>query len=381
MNVINPFMFSPPILYPDVFRFACPNDFSFKVNDTDIVDMYAKYNNLNKKYICLISDSAAYTEIGSYSGRTYAYSENGGNYNVTSNGSPIPWTAGSSKRHIIVIDTNSSISARIPANTIWCFMGSGCYTLVSNGPDTLQYLHLESPETFTSLPDNCLNGSGLTGELSIPVGVTYIGQNALSYCMNLTGKLTIPDSVVTLGDYCFQRNWNMIGGITFPDSITTIGRACFYDCHGFDGAIKFPANLISIGVDAFYNCVKLSGGITLPNSLVSIGVEAFNSCSGISGTLTIPTIMTAITEDCFGGTGFSKIAIPNNITTIGNHSFNGMQSLINVSIHKVTPIVIPSGVFAYMDLSKVTLHVPVGSLAAYRAAAYWSDFATIIDDL
>ena len=404
--LIDPFRFVPTIKYPDVYRFACPDDFNFIVNGIDIVDLYAKYSNANKKYIVLISDSATSTEIGTASERTYAYSENGGNYTVTANGSPIPWTAGSTKRHIIIIDTQSSIIARVPENTIWCFMGEGCYSINAVNSSTLNYLHLESPTTFTSLPDNCLSGSALTGQLSIPTGVAFIGGNALSYCQYLTGTLTIPNSVITMSPYCFLRNINMIGDIDIPESVTEIGQGCFYDCYGFNGLLKLPITLVSIGNQAFYNCNKLHGDLIIPDSVTTYGSDCFSNCYGLNGMIKLSNNAMIIKDSMFAGCNFvgdllipngvtnimfdafrecnnlnGKLTLPASLTTIGNNCFFG-PAFTRIDAHMVTPPTMnESALIVSTNAATCPLHVPVGSLAAYQAAPYWNAFTNIIADL
>lgn len=406
MYPINPYMSTPSIKYPDVYRFACPDDFNFNENTIDIINLYAQYQNANKKYIVLISDSAISTEIGSYSGRTYAYSENGGSYTITSNGSPIPWTTGSTKRHIIVIDTHSSIIARIPANTIWCFMGAGVYSLTANNASTLNYLHLESPTTFTSLPDYCLNSAALIGQLSIPTGVSLIGNNALSYCQNLTGTLKIPNSVVTLSPYCFQRNINMIGDIDIPESVTAIGVGCFYDCSGFNGLIKLPTTLLSIGNEAFYNCNKIHGDLIIPDSVTAYGSYCFAYCAGLNGIVRLSNNATVVKDSMFYGCKFigdlvipngvtniqfdafreckqfkGTLTLPESLTTMGNNCFFG-PAFTRINAHMVTPPTMNEyAIVVSTNTTICPLHVPVGSLAAYQAAQYWNEFTNIIDDL
>lgn len=64
--------------------------------------------------------------------------------------------------------------------------------------------------------------------VTIPEGVTDIGQNAFYNCSSLT-SITIPDSVTIIGTCAFY-NCTSLTSITIPDSVAVIGEAVFYGC-------------------------------------------------------------------------------------------------------------------------------------------------------
>ena len=59
-------------------------------------------------------------------------------------------------------------------------------------------------------------GSG--GDVTIPDGVTSIGDDAFSYCESLT-SITIPDSVTSIGMNAFW-GCKSLASTTMPDSVT-----------------------------------------------------------------------------------------------------------------------------------------------------------------
>ncbi|HHX95732.1 MAG TPA: leucine-rich repeat protein, partial [Clostridia bacterium] len=79
--------------------------------------------------------------------------------------------------------------------------------------------------------------------ISMPEGLTIIGENAFMGCTGLTN-------------------------ISFPEGVTSIGPGTFYSCTGLR-EISFPESLVSISDWAFQNCSSLKG-ITFNSAAVKI---------------------------------------------------------------------------------------------------------------
>ncbi len=69
--------------------------------------------------------------------------------------------------------------------------------------------------------------SSLT-DITIPNGVTKIGEYAFQNCINLT-QITIPNNVTSIGN-CAFRGCNSLEQITIPNGVTKIGYYAFSDC-------------------------------------------------------------------------------------------------------------------------------------------------------
>ena len=187
--------------------------------------------------------------------------------------------------------------------------------------------YLVIPETIegklvTSIGGAFSNCSSLTN-ITIPDGVTSIGDFAFNGCTSLTG-ITIPDSVTSIGSWAFHICINLTN-ITIPDSVTSIGDFAFWGCSSLT-SITIPNSVTSIGKRAFEDCSNLTS-ITIPNSVTSIGVAAFRDCSNLTN-ITIPDSVTSIGSRAFENcTSLTSITIPKNVTDIGAGAFQGCKEL------------------------------------------------------
>jgi hypothetical protein len=116
--------------------------------------------------------------------------------------------------------------------------------------------------------------AGLTGEYTVPDGVTSIGSNAFSYVNKLT-TVTLPNSVTSMGDFAFA--FNKMTNITLPDSLKTIGNYAFAECDNLTN-IVIPDHVETIGEMAFMDCQSLES-VQFPSSVKAIGYNVFYECS------------------------------------------------------------------------------------------------------
>ena len=92
---------------------------------------------------------------------------------------------------------------------------------------------------------------GVSGDVTIPLGVTSIDVNAFYEC-NLT-SLTIPSSVTSIGERAFY-NCSNLTDLTIPDSVTDIGDSAFRNCRSLRN-VWLPKHLEGkLGSTVFANC-------------------------------------------------------------------------------------------------------------------------------
>ena len=184
------------------------------------------------------------------------------------------------------------------------------------------------PASVTVLERGAFSGcSGLTG-ITLPAGVKSIAPRAFSGCVGLT-SVTIPDGVTGIGGEAF-RECSRLTGITLPASVTEIGRGAFEGCSGL-ADIALPAGLTEIGNSAFSGCSSLTG-ITLPAGVRKIGDAAFKGCGKLTG-MTLPAGVAIIGAWAFAGcSGITAVTIPASATSVGGGAFDTPGMTVTVDL-------------------------------------------------
>lgn len=118
----------------------------------------------------------------------------------------------------------------------WAF---GC----ENSNPTLQSVVIEA--NITEIPECCFYLQTKLTSLSLPEGITSIGNDAFTQC-KIT-SLTLPASLKTIGARAFSNN--RITQLTIPDKVETIENDAF--AYNSIGNIDFPATLVSLHATAF----------------------------------------------------------------------------------------------------------------------------------
>ena len=140
-------------------------------------------------------------------------------------------------------------------------------------PEEVKSIASFSFNGWTQIADREFYGSSLPKSITIPAGVTRIGEYAFFCCENLE-TVFIADTVTSIGQKAFY-GCKKLTTITIPSSVTSISDYCFYACTGLQEVV-LPQNLTSIGQYAFYNCFALED-IQVPSG-ASVGKDAFTNC-------------------------------------------------------------------------------------------------------
>lgn len=234
--------------------------------------------------------------------------------------------------------------------------------------NTLTYIDIESLRPYDDIyiPDKCFLDFTLLGTAKLPNKLESIGYRAFENCRVLQ-EFTIPASVNEIGESAFE-NCRMLQEFTIPASVTEIDDSAFDNCRSlsavhFGGSTEEQADdpaasqcaLQRIGNWAFYNCHQLQE-LNIPEGVTEIGNAAFYGCSYL--------------ED---------LVLPSSLQTIGDNCFSLCSKLGCIIVNAAIPPVIEAKTFYEVDRS-IPVYVPKGSLEAYKADTYWSEFRLLDDD-
>ena len=132
--------------------------------------------------------------------------------------------------------------------------------------------------------------------------------------------------------------------------------------------------ITSIGNSAFNYCNFTK--ITIPEGVTSIGIRAFYHCDSLSE-ITIPSSVTSIGEQAFSGcTNLAKVNIPEGVTSIGDYTFYECKSLSEITIPSSVTSIGKSAFSGCTNLAEVNISEGVTSIE-YEAFMACSGLKTI----
>ena len=234
--------------------------------------------------------------------------------------------------------------------------------------------------------------------------------NELQYSDIATkGKLKYLDLsnaiIVEGGIHYYMELWSSGGDIWTNFTYTSnnvISERMFWDCHALEELI-LPSSATIIKSPLFYahskSYVSLSGESETINKMnirivkIAEGNSKYDSrdnCNAIieteSNTLIagclnsiIPYSVTSIGDNAFQGCrGLTSIAIPNSVKSIGNYAFAECTGLADFYCEAEDVPITEGNSFAGSNIETVILHVPAGSVDAYRAVEPWKNFKEIV---
>lgn len=163
----------------------------------------------------------------------------------------------------------------------------------------------------------------------------------------------------------FQGKWKA----TYSDSSVTSA-----ECDSSSEITQNEINLTNlVSVEIGNNCVT------------SIGTSAFQNCSSLTS-INIPSGVTSISERAFQYcSGLTSIVIPDSVTSIGNSAFKNCSGLASITVSATKPPILGGNYafatnYPYMSRG-CPIYVPSQSVNVYKAANYWSEYASRIQPI
>lgn len=168
------------------------------------------------------------------------------------------------------------------------------------------------------------------------------------------------------GSYYDSFSNEYTGDVIIPEYVT------------FDGKTY---SVTAICSSAFRDCSGLTS-VTLPNSITSIGDHAFDGCTGLKkpiynsylfaymcrnnkGEYVIPQGISLISNTAFSGcSGLTSVIIPNSVTNIGNKAFMDCYGLTSVTIPNSVTSIGSYAFYGCSGLTSVTIPNSVTSIGS-----------------
>ena len=271
------------------------------------------------------------------------------------------------------------------------------------------YKEFSDSEVYVTHNGTPYSGNSYSGHVKIPKTVTYnskmyrvteIGQQAFKSCKKLI-SVEIPESVTKIGNGAFD--YSGLSSVNIPNSVTIIENNAFSSTQLT--SIRIPGNATQ-WERAFAGCSKLTT-VIIESGIKKIEKGAFANCTGLTS-VSIPNSVTVISESAFSScTALTSIDIPNSVTEISSTAFSGCNHLVSLKLgtgvtdifygaFRAAPLkeiyassTIPPIAYhtnSYTDtfdadiFNQCTLHVPAGSLQAYKNAEVWKNFKNIVEN-
>ena len=182
----------------------------------------------------------------------------------------------------------------------------------------------------------------------------FAGQNQLE---NLDFS-DASNNITTIESMAFSQT--LVNGLVLPNTISMLGTACFNSA--YITTLTIPP-LVTV----------------LPNSAFAYIQPVYNNETGeeLPVNIILPQNLTEIGFACFEGAWIKQIIIPDTVIKIGKTAFRYCEQLASITCLAATPPALGPDAFT-SETAGFTIKVPDASVAAYKAADGWKDYASYI---
>ncbi len=229
------------------------------------------------------------------------------------------------------------------------------------------------PATVKKIEAKAFYQSGLS-ELSLPGGLTTLGEEAFRECVNLE-EVSIPNALTIIPAYAFA-DCTSLTTLNLYAGLERINDFAFSGCSSLE-AVTIPATVERLGQNPFMNCPAISSfdleeevsftlheGVLYDSTMYTL---LYYPASKTDETFTLPEKTKEIAGGAFSSSKLKKIVLHDEITVIPESAFENCALLEEVVMGDVTEI----GNAAFKNctsLAAITVPASVKTIGDYAFA-------------
>ncbi len=255
------------------------------------------------------------------------------------------------------------------------------------GCESLEKVTLGS--SVTLIGSRAFEGCYKLSDVSLNSGLKIIGESAFNGCWALK-KIELPNTLTTIENSAFTLSG--LTELTIPSSVTEIGSGAFETTSIEE--VVIPSTVKKLGRAAFRNSALKK--VTIGSGITTLEPYTFDSCPYLES-ITLGSNIEVIGEYAFSLGNLNRfpgnLRIPKSVKSIGHGAFNlrfGYESAIFMesethptAVPDVTGLWSAFGVIQFDDETttwddRTRIYVPMNAVEAYKSAAYWSDYSSVI---
>ncbi len=245
-------------------------------------------------------------------------------------------------------------------------------------------------------------------ELQFFTGLSFFADDEFNSCTSLVA-ITIPGGVTSIGDYAFSDCSSLTSMTSYACMPPALGYEVFYNvpsvlvlnvpCHtsamyqeadgwsDFSNYEEFEYGLCPIPfADATVKAICVAhwdtngdGELSYAEAAAVTNLGTYFKSTAITSfdELEYFTSLTSLPNTAFYScTSLASIALPASVSALGNGSFYNCSNLSTMTIYAETPPTVGTNAFKNVP-AEMEVYVPCGTYAAYHTANGWSEFANI----
>lgn len=219
------------------------------------------------------------------------------------------------------------------------------------------------------------NTSTTSASGNISIGHTYSGYGDYVIKMFISSGS---------GLYYLSDSTNCILGATYDitlqkvfigSNVGSISSYSFYGCNSLK-YITIPTTCTTMGSSTFNACYSLVA-LTLPSGMNY--VRDFDTCYSLT-VISLPQNITALTASCLRNCySLKSIVLPSSLTNIYAQALYAGYANAEIVLRTTTPPTLSATTALSGGAALRKIKVPSSAAATYKAATYWSTFASSIE--